>query len=207
MNFIKPIKNTFYMSIGQILTSLISFIGFLYIARLLGPKLYGDYIIVGTFIGLFGLFSLTGLSKVMIRESSVDRNKLESLINDYLSLRLILFLISVFLCCVTVWFTNYDLLIKIYIVIFSIQLFNHEFKIPYVIFVTYEEMKYIPIFNTIRIALQVLFSILFIYLGFGVFTLLMINVLSNFFITLVSFFKAKSISNIKIKITWKIQDT
>ena len=51
--FFRGIKNASYLAAGNIVSQLISFVGLIYIARLLGPDDYGVYVTVGAFVSLF----------------------------------------------------------------------------------------------------------------------------------------------------------
>ena len=46
----RGLKNASYLAVGHFLSMAISFFGFVYIARLLGPSDYGIYVTVGAFV-------------------------------------------------------------------------------------------------------------------------------------------------------------
>ena len=76
----RGLKNASYLATGHFLSMLISFIGFVYIARLLGPSDYGIYATVGAFVGMFDVITVYGINKVVLREGS----KKISQMHDYL---------------------------------------------------------------------------------------------------------------------------
>ena len=57
----RGLKNASYLTVGYILSMIINFIGFIYIARLLGPSNYGIYATVGAFVGLFNIITFCAL--------------------------------------------------------------------------------------------------------------------------------------------------
>ena len=65
-------RNIGYLTVGNIISQIISFIGALYIPNLLGPERYGVYNTVFAYVGIFSVFTFSGLNKVVIRESSKD---------------------------------------------------------------------------------------------------------------------------------------
>jgi len=60
--------NASYLSIGHFVSMAINLIGFIFIARLLGPNDYGIYVTVGAFVGMFDIITFYGINKVVLRE-------------------------------------------------------------------------------------------------------------------------------------------
>ena len=66
----RGLANASFRTAGNFLSQAISFVGFVFIARMLGAEDYGIYVTVGAFVGMFDLLLLTGLHKTILREGS-----------------------------------------------------------------------------------------------------------------------------------------
>ena len=177
------IKNASYLTIGSLISQIITFVGFIYIARLLEPKNYGIYVTVGTFVGMFDLLLLGGLNKVIIREGSKNIPSMQIYLEKTIGIRNLLIIAAITVCIISSFFTNYESQTKQYIIIFSAQLAWTGIRgFLGTIYQAAEKMQYLSIFGVANRILFVSLSIIFLYLGFGVLTLLLIALFSNFFI-------------------------
>ncbi len=178
--YITPIKNTIFLSVGNVLSTIITFIGFIYIAKILGPEDYGIYTTVGNFVGIFTFFSLTGLHRVIIRDGCVPNTKLRKIYSNVAKLKILLLLFSVFICISSLLLFNYENYIKFFIVIYSFQIITSGLKDFYkTIFIIKEQMHYISILLIIKNVFRVSVSIIFLLLGYGILSILIINIISD----------------------------
>lgn len=69
------LSNSFWAILGAFFSKLISFVSILWIARTLGPEIFGEYNVIQTTIGLFGTFSGLGLGLAAIKLISEWREK------------------------------------------------------------------------------------------------------------------------------------
>jgi len=176
----RGIKNASYLAIGNLITQFISFIGFIFIARMLGPDNYGIYVTVGSFVGLFEILLLRGLNKTIIREGSKDISSMHTFLKKTIGMRNLLIITAIIVCIIFSFFTPYELQTKLYIILFSFQLAYTGLKgFLATIYQATEKMQYISIFGIINRVIFVSLSIAFLYRGFGVLALFLIALFSN----------------------------
>lgn len=175
----RGLRNFGYRTVGTMITQGIGFIGFIYLARFLGPEYYGIYVTVGAFVGIFQLFTFKGLRKVVIRRCSKDLESAEKVLNETVGLQSLFVFISIIAMLFASLFTGYDTATKLYIAIFSLRLFSNSFR-GYIntIYKFNERMEYISIFDVVRQGLFVGFAILFLWMGYGLFAVVMISVIT-----------------------------
>lgn len=179
--FLSGIKNASYLAAGNLATQVISFIGFIYIARMLGPSDYGIYVIVGAFVGMFDILLLSGLNKTVIREGSKDLSSMHIYLEKTIGLRNVLVLIAIIVCIICSLFTPYEFQTKLYIVLFSSQLaYTGLHGYLGTIYQATEKMQYISILGIANRALFVCLSIAFLWHGFGLLALFLIALFSHF---------------------------
>ena len=112
------IKNIGYLTIGQILSQLISLIGVFYIPKLLGTEGYGNYQTVLSYVSVFTVFTLTGLNKVVLRNGSRDISKLSTEIESIIGVRHLFTFFAILIAVLVAFFLNYDSKIILYISIY-----------------------------------------------------------------------------------------
>jgi len=169
------LKNASYLALGNLLSKVIVFIGFIFIARLLGPENYGIYATVGAFVGFFQIFLVQGLSKVIVREGSKNIDSSEEVLKKTIGLRNLLILTAVALCITVSFFTPYEAQTKLYIIIFSSQLaYMGLTNFIGSIYQIKEKMQHMALFDILNRFLFISLSILFLYLGFGLLSLFII---------------------------------
>lgn len=193
--------NLSFLSVGMVIKTVIGFFGIVYIARLLGPELYGIYVIASTFVSMFTIIGLYGIQKVVIREGSRHPNNFEIILEDNFGMKNLFLIIAVLICCVAALFTNYETSTKLYIFVFSLSIWirGSESYISTVYQVT-EKMKYISIFEIIETSLFVFTGIVFIRLGFGVFSLVIISAYTPAITLLLRYVHSKKIIDYKISL-------
>ena len=152
------IKNASFLAIGNLFVHGIAFIGFIFIARMLGPDDYGIYITVGVFVGLFEILLLNGLNKTLTREGSKNLKLMRTYLEKTIGLRNALILVAIIACIITSRFTPYELQTKLYILIFSFNLAYTGIKgFLETIYQATENMKYISICNILNQSLLAFF--------------------------------------------------
>ncbi len=180
--------NASYLTMGKVISQAIGLVAFFYVARALGPQNYGIYATVTAFVGFFQLFTFTGLSRVIIREGSKSLSNLHKVLETTVGLRLFFILIAVLLCCISSAFTGYSNLTKVLIVLFSLELAEIGINsFLGTIYQTTEKMKYLAYFAVMERTLFATLSITFLYLGFGLLTIVLLNLFSKLCISLTSF--------------------
>ncbi len=188
----RGLRNFTYRGIGSIISQGIGFIGFIYLARYLGPDHYGIYVTIGAFVGIFQLLTFKGLQKVVIRKCSKEIENAERIMNQTVGLQALFIFIAISAMLVASLFTGYETTTKIYIAIFSLRLFSDSFR-GYVntIYKYNERMEYISIFDITRQSLFVGLAILFMIIGYGLFAVVLIAVITAFINLLIRLYHSR----------------
>jgi len=174
------LKNASYLTIGSFITTIISFIGFIFIARDLGKDDYGTFITVTTFISFFAILTMSQMAKVIIRRSVRDLSKMKKAYERTIGIKKALALIAMLLCLGATFLTPYSSETKLYIGIFSFNLIYLTFNQYFIsIFQAVEKMQYQAFIQVINRGIYVFFGILFLYLGFGLPAIIVISLLAN----------------------------
>jgi len=183
----RGLKNASFLSLGNLVSQAIGFVGFLFIARLFGPEKYGIYVTVLAFVTFFEIFDLSGLLKVIVREGSKDIESLERTLNDTVFLKTIFFSLALVLCIGASFLTHYSQTIKVLIILFSIELIYAGLEsFLSAIYQTVEKMQYLAAFTVLTRLLITVLSIVFLYLGAGVLVILLVNLFSRFLVLLIN---------------------
>ena len=96
------LKSSSVLVTGNIISQLIALVSFSIVASGLGPILYGTYVTVLNFLGIFNFFTLTGLNKLILRDSS--DSKIKTIFNEYFNTRLHLAFFSILVCLMALSF-------------------------------------------------------------------------------------------------------
>ena len=199
------LKNASYLTVGHFLSMGISFIGLIYIARLLGPKDYGIYATVGAFVGIFDLITIYGINKVVLREGAKDLSKMHLYLEKTTGIKNFFAFIAIGACIVLSSFTPYSIQIKLYIILFSFSLIYNAFN-PFLntIYKAAEKMQYIAILQILNVIVYVSLSVTFLYLGYGLLTLFLIALFSHFLTIIINYKLSKRFIKFKFwsKINW-----
>ncbi len=176
----RGLKNFSYLTAGKIISQAIGFIGLIYIARILGPDYYGVYVTVGVFMGMFQLVTFSGLHKVIIRKGSRDLENMGEVLDGTVGLKGLFTLIAILVMLIASFFTTYETATKLYIGIFSLKLFSKSFTSFFdTIYQATEKMQYIPLFAILYRIVYVSSAIFLLSLGYGLFSLVMVSVLTS----------------------------
>jgi O-antigen/teichoic acid export membrane protein len=198
-------KNTFYLTLGGIISQLISLIGLFYIPNLLGLENYGIFQIVMGYVSVFAVFTFNGVNKIILRESSRDLSQTKDIIECIIGFKNLCSIISIFISIGFLFFMNYDNTTNIYIALFSITLLINGLNgTVSIIYQAFEKMKPIAIFNILGNSFRVLGSIFSLMLGYGVLSLILIQLVVNLIILLVNYRYSKKYVkfNILSKVTF-----
>jgi O-antigen/teichoic acid export membrane protein/glycosyltransferase involved in cell wall biosynthesis len=185
----RGLKNASYLAVGHFFSMAISFIGFVYIARLLGPSDYGIYATVGAFVGMFDVITFYGINKVVLREGSKNVSRMHDYLERATGIKNFFTFIGIVTCIVVSNFMPYPLQVKLYIILFSFTLVYNSFN-PFLetVYKAAEKMQYNAVLKIINSVTFVTLSITFLYFGFGLLALFIIN-LSTHFLTIIINYK------------------
>jgi len=190
----RTVKNIGFLTVGNGISQIISLIGAFYIPKLLGPEKYGIYQTVIAYVGLFGFLTLSGLNKVLIRECAKDLTKTKKILEDTIGMRNLFSFLAALISLIVVLFIDYDKGTKFFIAIFSVSLIINGFQSSInTIYQSFENMKILAVFSIARQLLIVPLSIFFLKLGYGILSLIIINLVINFIILIINFYYSKKI--------------
>lgn len=201
----RGLKNTSYLTIGYFLSMVINLFGFVYIARFLGPNIYGIYLTVGAFVGLFVILTFNGIHKVILREGAKDLNQMGDYFEKIIGIKILFTFIAINVCIILSLAMPYTLLEKFYIIVFSSTLIYrslHDFFGT--VYQAAEKMQYNAVLTVINRILFVSLAIAFLYMGFGLISLFIISIFSQFFTLLLNIRLTKRFVSFKFfnKIKW-----
>lgn len=181
-------QNIGFLSIGSVIAQLISLFGAFYIPKILGPKDYGTLNIVISYVSIFSLLTYQGIDKVLIREGSKYKDRLLDLTEKLFGIKLLASFGAVFITLFCLYFVNYNLTTKYYIFVYSIYLIISTFFSTFnAIYQSKQELKFVAYLDILHNSLITVFSILAVYLGFGVLALIMIRLFSGLVVSFYSY--------------------
>lgn len=174
-------------------------IGAFYIPRLLGTEKYGIYQTILNYVNIFLFFTLEGFNKVTLREASKDIHSTKEIIESILGIKYLSSFIGILVAISALFLVDYEHTTKIYIALFSITLVLKSLHSSiFIIYRAYERMKIIAILDTLQTTLVVCVSILLLKFGYGVFEIVLGNVIIVFFITGFNYFYSKRYFKLKL---------
>jgi O-antigen/teichoic acid export membrane protein len=197
----RGIQNISYLSFGHFITLLLNIVGFIYIARFLGKYDYGIFVTVGSFVGLFSIFTLGGLNTISLREGAKNLDKMGQFIERIIGFKIVLVLFSIILCLFVSLFMPYPYQEKVYILVFSLTLFYHSFNgLLSGVFQAFEKMQYNAILQISNRMIFLPLAITVLLLGFGLTGIFIISLLTQFISLVLEVFLSKKFINYKFKI-------
>lgn len=176
----RGLRNVSYLTLGSAISQIISLIGAFYIPKILGPNDYGIYQTVLSYIGMFTVFTFSGINKVVLRECSRNLNDAKVIFESTIGIRNLFSVLASLISMVVVLFIDYKTGTKIFVAIYSLSLLMAGLRSSFgVIYQANERMEYIAVFNIARTTIAVSLSILFVSLGYGVLSLILIQLLTG----------------------------
>ncbi|MFC2156962.1 oligosaccharide flippase family protein [Acidobacteriota bacterium] len=197
-------KNASYLGMGTLAGQVIGFIGFLFIARMLGKEQYGIFVIVMNFVFFFHIFTLPGLQKVIVREGSKDTDGFSKVLDHTIGLRLIFICIAMALCVGVSFFTAYSPLVKTLIIIMSAEIIYFGLDSFFsAIYQTAQRMQYIALFQLYLRILVTGLSIGILLLGGTVTVILIVNLFSRFLVLFLNYFRTRKFFKFKLNFRFR----
>lgn len=135
-------KNTLWIGISVGISKLLTLLLVIYLARILGATEYGKFTFAAAFVSLFVIFSDFGLSHVITREFSGNKER-EREFSSILSLRFFLSLGALFLIVLSSFFVTDDSAIRSLIwILAGFSLINGFSEIIFAFFRARQRMEY-----------------------------------------------------------------
>ena len=161
----KIIKNSIWLTILQVVNTVIPFLTIPYITRVLGTNEYGlfsialNWILYLQVLVEFG-FGLSGSRKVALMNDN-DLEKLNKLYNNIISSRILLLIISFILLNFIAFISHFSLKIYICIIILFLMILGTTFQLTW-LFQGKQDMKFITIINVISRTISVILIFLLV---------------------------------------------
>lgn len=173
--------NASWMSVSQVITSVLAFVWTLFTARYLGVNDYGIFGATLSLASLFGAVCDVGTMYFAVREISVDLSREQKYLDACVSLRFILGAIYFALVLLSLMAAGWNSYMIVICLIFAVHQFVGSFKSLLVIsFQAHEEMKYQAIMYIISNVMTFVFIVAVIFGDYGLFGLSLAYVLGNF---------------------------
>ncbi|MDD3159852.1 MAG: flippase [Candidatus ainarchaeum sp.] len=193
----KIIKNIGWLSIDRIIQLFISFTVILWMIRYLGPNNWGILNYVWAFTGLFSVFIPLGLNQILFKNLVENPEKKNVLIGTVFYLQ---FLSSIFFIILTILFAFLfieDLLLFLFIVIFSFSNIFYAFQTISTYFDSKVESKYSAISREVALVIAALIKIYFILFNFSIIYFIFVSLIEQFFLVLsLIYFYSKTKNNL-----------
>ena len=170
MNQIQSIfKNTSWLTVSQVITSVCAFLWTIIIARYLGVADYGIVSFAVSFTALLGILMDLGMNTYITREIAKNKASLEKYVDNIFLFKLILAFVLFILSAILLYLMNYPFITIVVTLIFTVELifismtyfFNGVFQ-------AFENVKYQAIGTILNSILLLLGILVTIWFDFGV---------------------------------------
>ena len=155
------LKNLLFLSVAEFFFKILGFFAVAYLARVLGPKGFGEIGFAAAILAYFLLLVNLGLDTFGVREVARDRTKVESYLNNILTIRLVASLISFVFLVIFIYFIPKPLEVKKLILFYGLSLFSFSLTIEWV-FMGIEKMEYIAISRVVKQVIYLALVLVFI---------------------------------------------
>ncbi|MBU0628876.1 MAG: flippase [Nanoarchaeota archaeon] len=173
-------KNAGFLFSTEIINKIISLVLVIIITRYLGSIGFGKYSFAFAFIGLVTMISHMGLTVYIFREIAKDKSKAESLVNNTLTLKfaitIVSYLISVLIALA--WPKTNEILPVILLVMVH-ELFNAFNTLMGIVFKAFEKNQFVFYYTSIERIFSLGFSAYVLMTGNGIYTLLLALIASK----------------------------
>ena len=181
MSSVKTIAaNTGFLFSTEVVSKLLSFVLVVVITRYLGSIGFGKYSFAFAFIGLVTMISHMGLTVYIFREIAKDKSKAESLVNNTLTLKLVITIVSylIALPIALVWPKTNAILLAIILVMVN-ELFGMFNTLMGIVFKAYEKNHFVLYSTTIERILSLALGSYALISGKGLYGLLLALIASR----------------------------
>lgn len=170
MNQIQSIfKNTRWLSISQIITSICAFLWTIIIARYLGVSEYGIVSFAISFTALMGIVMDIGISTYITREIAKHKDLVKKYVNNIFLFKLILAIVLFILSVLILYLLDYSFLTILITLIFTIELiFMSMVGFLNGVFQAFEKVKYQAIGSILNSSLLLIGILITLGLDLGI---------------------------------------
>lgn len=182
MNQVKSIfKNTSWLTISQVITSICAFLWTIIIARYLGVNDYGIVSFAISFTSLVGIVMDLGMSTYITREIAKNRNSVNKYFNNIFIFKLILAIILFFISGLILYLLGYPQWTILITLLFTIELIFMSMTVFLNgVFQAFEEVKYQAIGSILNSSLLLIGILITLGFDLGVVAIALSYTLSYF---------------------------
>ena len=182
------VKNMIWLFIGGFVSSILSVILSISIARFLGDVIFGGYSFVIAFVALFSIFLDLGYETLLIRDVAKDKLKASTYLNNIISIRIVLSILIFSVIFLLINILNFPENIKILIYLFGIsQIIVSLANVFRVTFRAFERMDYEAEVNIFTNILRCSAGLLLLFLGYGIIEIALVFLYSSIIDLFISF--------------------
>jgi O-antigen/teichoic acid export membrane protein len=203
------VKNTSALFIAQIVSSVVSLIFGVVIARVLGDTVFGKFAFALAYTEIFSIFSALGYNTLLIREVSRDKTQVNKYINNIFSFRVVFSLILYVLIVISINLLPCPEETRIAVYLIGIfQILDSLANVFKVTFRAFEKMVYeAAIIVTVNL-ISLAFMMVIIYLGYGLIVVSLVYVSIGLMNFIFSFLLCrKKIVSVKRELDFKFLKT
>lgn len=195
------LKNITSLFGAQIITSFLTPILLIYIARTLGDEMFGKYSFILSLVGIFLVISEFGIKSVAIRDVARDTSSVDQYLRNIISLKFLFSIASIiiFVLFVTLLDMPRDTTLASYI--FAGGLFFQSMSYAFRwVFHALQIMEFEALQRVIERSLLLVLSMLILWRGFGLIALSLVFLITQIVIFILSLlFVARKIRTVSIK--------
>lgn len=180
-------KNTFILTVLKLLLPASSLAMVLVVARYLGTDGMGRYSLVFSLLNVLSTVSFLGINAVISRDAAATPEKLPALLGNALSLGTIASVLLIGAVAAFQGWLGYDPVTQAALLIISLSILPSTLLGYFeAAFIAIERMEFIALVSLADNILRVALSIVFLFLGYGILTIMVIAVVTRTLACLVS---------------------
>jgi O-antigen/teichoic acid export membrane protein len=136
-------KNAFWLASAEFFSKGIYFLVFIWLARYLGPEVYGQWSFALSFVSFFAVFVDFGFTILIIKELARDKTKSPEYVGNILTMKLVLSLLTIGLAATIIEFLSQDPIVINLVYFLSLYIVINNFGVLFqAIFRANEKMEY-----------------------------------------------------------------
>lgn len=196
-------KNTTWLTGAYIFQKIFAFVYFTLIARFLGATDIGSYVFAVSLATILSILIDFGLSPVLIRESSKNQDKANLYLNNIITVKIILAIITFIIAVITINLLNKGPMAEIMVYLAGLVMIFDSFTLSFWgIFRAWQNLKYEAISIAINQILIFTVGLIGVFLQLPLYILVIALLAGSIFNFIYSLTLLKTKLNFKIKLTW-----
>src|SRR3989344_3025359 len=124
-------RNILSLIFSRVLAGLVLFLIYTRLAQYLGPEAAGQYGLLGGFLMVFSMFVDLGMSQLVIKKVSENKNDAPKFLNNYFIIQLALAFVFMLVMDLFVFFAHYPQEVKNALYVAGLGLFLSSLSLPF----------------------------------------------------------------------------